>query len=88
MNHDSAQCNVCKTTALFFELEKNRMPDAYFLPHLVFNRSEWIGFRYFTEEEIDNADEKGFIGVKHGVRCYLARPVKVNYEKGYEKGKE
>lgn len=27
----------------------------------------------FTEEEIDNADEKGFIASRGGVDCYLAK---------------
>ena len=42
---------------------------------LVFNKQEWLmnPIIKWTEEEIDNADEKGFIGTKGDVDCYLAR---------------
>ncbi len=47
---------------------------------LVFNKQEWLNypdiFFKWTEEEIDNADEKGYIGTKCGVDCYLARKLK------------
>ena len=50
---------------------------------LVLNKQEWqlerehmtLGFCW-TDEEIENADEKGLIGTKFGIDCYLARPVK------------
>lgn len=44
-------------------------------PFLVFNKQEWLmsPLIKFTEEEIDNADEKGFIATRGGVDCYLAR---------------
>lgn len=48
--------------------------------YLVFNRSEWLSDALFkwTAEEIDSADkETGLIGRKHGVDCYLARPLSV-----------
>lgn len=43
--------------------------------HLIFNREEWIQNKDFgwTEEQIDNADENGLIGVKFGVECYLSK---------------
>ena len=45
---------------------------------LVFNKQEWLNAPYFrwTEEELENADEKGFIGTKYEVDCYLSRPIK------------
>jgi hypothetical protein len=48
--------------------------------YLVFNKQEWMRNIIFdwTEEEIDNADERGLIGTKHGVDCYLARHIPVN----------
>lgn len=44
-------------------------------PFLVFNKQEWLmsPLIKFTEEEIDNADEKGFIASRGGVDCYLAK---------------
>lgn len=44
---------------------------------LVFNRQEWLmnPLIKFTEEELDNADDVGFIATKGGVDCYLARKV-------------
>ena len=44
---------------------------------LVFNKQEWLYNPLFkwTEEELDNANDKGFIGTKDGVDCYLARKV-------------
>lgn len=49
---------------------------------LVFNKKWWqlerehkvLGYNW-TDEELDNADEKGFIGSKFGVDCYLTRPL-------------
>lgn len=38
---------------------------------LVFTRKEWIVYGWFTFEELDAADEKGFIGNRYGVDCYL-----------------
>jgi hypothetical protein len=47
--------------------------------YLVFNRSEWLSdttmFK-FTEEDLDNADEDGFIMSRFGINCYLSRPIK------------
>ena len=45
---------------------------------LVFNKQEWLRFDLFkvTEEEIDNADEKGFIVTRCDVDCYLARKLR------------
>jgi hypothetical protein len=49
--------------------------------YLVLNKQEWLldtnhGHLFdWTEEQIDNADEKGLIGTKHGVGCYLSRPI-------------
>lgn len=42
---------------------------------LVYNKREWQSDPVFnwTDEEIDNADEKGFIGTKYGVDCYVTR---------------
>ncbi len=42
------------------------------LPFLVFNESEWKAHGWWTEDELRAADGKGFIGMKHGVDCYLA----------------
>jgi hypothetical protein len=42
---------------------------------LVYSRKEWLSFGYWTEKELDNADKNGYIGMKHGVDCYLARPI-------------
>lgn len=50
--------------------------------YLIFNKQGWLmnPLIKWTEEEIDNADEKGFIGTKCGVDCYLARKVKTTYD--------
>lgn len=42
---------------------------------LVFNKHEWLVIQWFSQEEIDNADGKGFIGSKYGVDCYLTKPI-------------
>lgn len=44
---------------------------------LIFNKGEWLMNPIFqwTEEEIDAADSRGFIGTKNGVDCYLARRI-------------
>jgi hypothetical protein len=42
---------------------------------LVYSKKEWLSFGYWTEKELDNADKNGYIGMKHGVDCYLARPI-------------
>lgn len=51
---------------------------------LVFNKYEWqldTQSKYpmfgFTDEELDNADEKGLIKTKYGVDCYITRPIKM-----------
>lgn len=46
---------------------------------LLFNKQEWLlnPLIKFTEEEIDAADERGFIATRCGIDCYLARPVEV-----------
>jgi hypothetical protein len=61
---------------------------------LIFNKLEWQGYREggshfsWTDEQIDNADEDGLIGIKHGVKCYVAKNVpywwssKSEYNKG------
>ena len=40
---------------------------------LVHNKISWLHhpFIKWTEAEIDGADERGFIGTKHGIDCYL-----------------
>ncbi len=40
---------------------------------LIFNRKEWLQMGWFSEEELNNADENGLIGQKFGVDCYLSR---------------
>lgn len=47
----------------------------------VHNRHEWLSginsiMHKFTEEELQAADEKGFIKCVHGVDCYLSRFIK------------
>lgn len=44
---------------------------------LVHNKQEWLrdSLMEWSEQEIDAADEKGLIGTKYGVDCYLSRPV-------------
>lgn len=44
------------------------------IPFLVFNREEWLTQGMFTEDELNMADNYGFIAKKDGVNCYLARP--------------
>ena len=45
--------------------------------YLIYNKEEWLiglgSIFKWTEQEIDNADEKGLIGRKFGVDCYLSR---------------
>lgn len=50
---------------------------------LLFNKQQWLMDSIFnwTEEELDNADEKGYIGTKFGTDCYLARRLKVTPDK-------
>lgn len=49
--------------------------------YLFLNRWEWLEnpLIKWTEEEIDGADERGFIGNKYGIDCYLSRPLPVFY---------
>lgn len=49
---------------------------------LIFNRREWLSFGKFTEEELDNAREDGFIGKRDGVDCYITRHLSVEYNHG------
>lgn len=46
--------------------------------YLIYTKKEWLSekliFRW-TEKEIDDADEKGLIGRKFGIDCYITRPV-------------
>lgn len=47
---------------------------------LVFNKYEWLMDKTmfnWTAEEINNADEKGLIGTKYGVDCYVTKPIRV-----------
>lgn len=46
---------------------------------LIFNKEEWLTnpLIKWTEQEIDNADKKGFIGTRYNIDCYLARKVSV-----------
>lgn len=53
--------------------------------YLVLNKREWqmerelkvLGFCW-TDEEIDNADDKGLIGTKFGIDCYVTRHILSN----------
>lgn len=44
-------------------------------PIVVLTKYQWLHNRIFnwTQEEIDKADDKGFIGHKFGFDCYLVR---------------
>lgn len=46
----------------------------------VFNRTEYLVMGLFTEQELDNADEKGFIGKKYGYDYYVSRLIPVKFE--------
>ena len=60
----------------FLEQETKRAPENFYL---VFSKKSWLNYKYFgfTEQELDNADEKGFIQTRHNIDCYLARPLTV-----------
>ena len=47
---------------------------------LVYNKHDWLvhSIIKWTEEEIDNADERGFIGTVFGVDCYVSKSLNTN----------
>ncbi len=64
----------------------NKQTVDYTPPYLVFNRNEWelhrlakMGFD-FTDEEIEAGlkSEKGLLGTRNGVDCYISKPLKCN----------
>lgn len=44
---------------------------------LVYSKTYWISEPIFkwSEKEIDNADDKGLIGTKFGIDCYLSKDI-------------
>lgn len=48
-------------------------PYSYFPPFQAYTKEEWLNDTVFnfTEEEINNPDENGKIGSKHGFDCYV-----------------
>jgi len=46
-------------------------------PCFILNRGEWNVVGWWTQEQLDNADQEGFIGMHYGVACYLV--MKINF---------
>jgi len=43
---------------------------------LIFNKKEWTNSPFmWTKKELDNADEKGFIGTACGIDCYITKKI-------------
>lgn len=48
--------------------------------YLVYNKAEWLQNTIFnwSEQEIYNANEKGYIGTRYGVDCYVCKSIPTN----------
>lgn len=59
-------------------IEKTRNQNFYYQPmwHEM-TKEEWLKDKVFnfTEEEINNADNSGLIGDRHGFKCYIRKPL-------------
>lgn len=42
---------------------------------LVLNKYEWLATGWFTEEELEAADERGLIATKNGTDCYITKHI-------------
>lgn len=51
--------------------------------YLVYNKAEWLQNTIFnwSEQEIYNANEKGYIGTRYGVDCYVCKSIPTNINK-------
>lgn len=74
------KCQYCGE--IFYHTHEVKEIDAFLeIPFLVYSKQTWLTDKAFnfTEEELDNAGEPGFLGIKNNTRCYVSKFIPVVY---------